>query len=156
MNCNYRLSPSTGMACFNAILTSWMVSITLHKIQLIHRGLSATLSRPAHLVPIAWYHSHTGVQRSDGLVGALIVRERPNVENLIRQTLPTALQQYQDIPAEHTVVIADWFHGYAIDEFMFFKVVLCCIAHQALMITLNIFELDQTEEKLGIYHSILH
>ena len=65
-----------------------------------------------------WYHSHTGVQRSDGLFGPLIVRERPSVENQVRQKLPTALQQYQDIPAEHTVVIADWFRGYAIDEFM--------------------------------------
>ena len=63
-----------------------------------------------------WYHSHTGVQCSDGLFGALIVRERPFIESQIRNKLPTALQQYQDIPAEHTVVIADWFRGYAIDE----------------------------------------
>ena len=64
-----------------------------------------------------WYHSHTGVQRSDGLFGALIVRERPDVENQVRQALPTELKQYQDKPAEHTVIIIDWFREVAIDAY---------------------------------------
>ena len=64
-----------------------------------------------------WYHSHTGVQRSDGLFGALIVRERPSVEIQVRQKLPIALWLYKDIPAEHTVVITDWFREDALDEF---------------------------------------
>ena len=64
-----------------------------------------------------WYHSHTGVQRSDGLFGALVVRERPSVEIEVRKKLPIALWLYKDIPAEHTVVITDWFRGDALDEF---------------------------------------
>ena len=56
-----------------------------------------------------WYHSHTGVQRSDGLFGALTVRELPATESQIRAALSQALRQYQDLPAEHTLVIADWF-----------------------------------------------
>ena len=64
-----------------------------------------------------WYHSHTGVQRSDGLFGALIVKERPSVEIEVRKKLPIALWLYKDIPAEHTVVITDWFRGDALDEF---------------------------------------
>ena len=64
-----------------------------------------------------WYHSHTGVQRSDGLFGALIIRERPSVELQVRKKLPIALWRYKDMPAEHTVVITDWFRGDALDEF---------------------------------------
>ena len=44
-----------------------------------------------------WYHSHTGVQRSDGLFGALTVRELPAKESQIRSALSQALQQYRDI-----------------------------------------------------------
>ena len=64
-----------------------------------------------------WYHSHTGVQRSDGLFGALIVKERPDVVSQIRQALPTELKQYQDNPAEHTITIADWYRELAIDAY---------------------------------------
>ena len=56
-----------------------------------------------------WYHSHTGVQRSDGLFGALIVREGKSKETRIRNTLSSVLWQYRDLPAEHTIIIADWF-----------------------------------------------
>ena len=64
-----------------------------------------------------WYHSHTGVQRSDGLFGALIVREQPAVVTQIRQALPNELKQYQDKPAEHTVTISDWYREPAIDAY---------------------------------------
>ena len=64
-----------------------------------------------------WYHSHTGVQRSDGLFGALIVRERPGKEAQIRMKLSQALRQYQDMPADHTVIIADWFREDAVTAY---------------------------------------
>ena len=64
-----------------------------------------------------WYHSHTGVQRSDGLFGALIIRERPDIENQIRQALPTDLRQYQDKPAEHTITLSDWYREVSIDAY---------------------------------------
>ena len=64
-----------------------------------------------------WYHSHTGVQRSDGLFGALIVKERPDVVTQIRQALPNELKQYQDNPAEHVITITDWYREPAIDAY---------------------------------------
>jgi len=64
-----------------------------------------------------WYHSHTGVQRSDGLFGALIVRESNAMEAQIRMKLDQELRQYIDKPAEHTVIIADWFREDAITAY---------------------------------------
>ena len=64
-----------------------------------------------------WYHSHTGVQRSDGLFGALIVKEKPDVEDQIRNALPTELKEYQDKPAEHVITIADWYRELAVDAY---------------------------------------
>ena len=59
-----------------------------------------------------WYHSHTGVQLSDGLYGGLIVKENTTKEEEIRDALQKkneSLEGYQDMPAEHTVVISDWY-----------------------------------------------
>ena len=64
-----------------------------------------------------WYHSHTGVQRSDGLFGALTVRELPAKERQIRAALSQALRQYRDMPAEHTLVISDWFREDALEAY---------------------------------------
>ena len=64
-----------------------------------------------------WYHSHTGVQRSDGLFGALTVRELPAKESQIRAALSQALRQYRDMPAEHTLVISDWFRDDAMEAY---------------------------------------
>ena len=44
-----------------------------------------------------WYHSHAGAQRSDGLYGALIVRD----------TIPGYLHCF-DLPTEHTLLLMDW------------------------------------------------
>ena len=44
-----------------------------------------------------WYHSHAGAQRSDGLYGALIVKDTiPNVD------------EYSDMPDQHTLLLMDW------------------------------------------------
>ena len=64
-----------------------------------------------------WYHSHTGVQRSDGLFGALTVRELPAKESQIRAALSQALRQYRDLPAQHTLVISDWFREDAMEAY---------------------------------------
>lgn len=51
-----------------------------------------------------WWHSHTGVQRSDGALGALIVR-RPHAE------LPAAVRDlYEFDEPEHTIIVQDWEH----------------------------------------------
>lgn len=56
-----------------------------------------------------WWHSHAGIQRSDGAFGALIVRQpkskTPNV-NL-----------YEFDLSEHTIFIQDWIHITAMNNF---------------------------------------
>lgn len=51
-----------------------------------------------------WYHSHVGMQRSDGIFGALIIRE-PKSE------LPPSIQKYYSSDLEDCVMIVqDWDH----------------------------------------------
>ena len=47
-----------------------------------------------------WYHSHMGSQRANGLFGALIVREKENINYPI---------SFIDDPTSHTVTVMDWF-----------------------------------------------
>lgn len=61
-----------------------------------------------------WWHSHTGMQRSDGALGALIVRKP-------REQMPpviSGLYQY-DLPT-HTIIIQDWEHISAVSSFSSF------------------------------------
>ena len=44
-----------------------------------------------------WYHAHIEGQRTDGLFGALVIRERDNED-----------ADYLDLPEEHTIVLQDW------------------------------------------------
>ena len=103
-----------GMYQYNTYFMDGVHHITQHAIdpQKSFRYIFKASPSGTH-----WYHSHTGVQRSDGLFGALIVKERPAVVNQIRQALPTELKQYQDKPAEHTVTIADWYREPAVDAY---------------------------------------
>ena len=64
-----------------------------------------------------WYHSHTGTQLSDGLVGGLIIRESQGRNEQIQTALDAHLQQYQDKPAEHTLVISDWYREEGITDY---------------------------------------
>ena len=56
-----------------------------------------------------WYHSHSGSQRSDGLFGALIVRE---------SSIPDGLPAFEDIPALHTLTLLDWQREASLDLFV--------------------------------------
>ena len=49
-----------------------------------------------------WYHSHLGAQRTDGLFGALIVRER-NTDQVKEK-----LGSFEDIPSQHTLTLLDF------------------------------------------------
>ena len=49
-----------------------------------------------------WYHSHLGAQRTDGLFGALIVRERNTDE------ITDKLGSFEDIPSQHTLTLLDF------------------------------------------------
>lgn len=57
-----------------------------------------------------WYHSHSGTQRTDGLFGALIVKERPQRLKVIKSKLflNYGVSDFQDIPGKHTITLLDW------------------------------------------------
>jgi len=53
-----------------------------------------------------WYHAHSGAQRTDGLYGALIIKDN----------LPGDLYDY-DLPEQHTLLLMDWQRDASIDLF---------------------------------------
>jgi len=56
-----------------------------------------------------WYHSHSGGQRTDGLFGALIVRESTERMNTVQHELqPYGLHDFVDLPNKHTLTLLDW------------------------------------------------
>lgn len=65
-----------------------------------------------------WYHSHTGAQRTDGLFGALIIRENSSREETIRQELNRfGIGQFEDLPNQHTLTLLDWQQEASLDLF---------------------------------------
>ncbi|XP_019857313.1 PREDICTED: laccase-2-like, partial [Amphimedon queenslandica] len=66
-----------------------------------------------------WYHSHSGAQRTDGLFGALIVKERGNTQrdNLFSQLTDFNITSYNDNPAQHTLTLLDWQKSSSLDLF---------------------------------------
>ena len=50
-----------------------------------------------------WYHSHTPIQRTDGLFGVLVVLERN------RPAIVAELGDFYDEPENHTLTILEWF-----------------------------------------------
>ena len=57
-----------------------------------------------------WYHSHSGTQRTDGLFGALIVKERPQRLKAIKKKLLVnhGTTDFQDLPGKYTITLLDW------------------------------------------------
>ena len=81
--------------------------------ELVFNGCSHNCFRyefTAHPAGTHWYHSHTGLQRDEGLYGAVIVR------------LPTEMevhrQQYDYDLSEHTMIITDWYPQPATNRFL--------------------------------------
>ena len=62
-----------------------------------------------------WYHSHSGAQRTDGLFGALIVREESTLLNQIMSSVNYG--QFQDLPDQHTLTLIDWQASNSIELF---------------------------------------
>ena len=55
-----------------------------------------------------WYHSHSGAQRTDGLFGALIVKE---------DSPPGGIKPYIDQPEKYTITLIDWQKEDSLDLF---------------------------------------
>lgn len=54
-----------------------------------------------------WYHSHSGAQRTEGLFGAFIVKERPDRMKKIKALL-SEIGDFEDHPTKHTLSLLDW------------------------------------------------
>ncbi|PFX15860.1 Laccase-5 [Stylophora pistillata] len=52
-----------------------------------------------------WYHSHSGAQRTDGLYGALIVKEN---KKRLKQIQTELNINFKDKPHRHTLTLLDW------------------------------------------------
>ena len=69
-----------------------------------------------------WYHSHSGAQRTDGLFGALIVRENDiELKNKLLEEVKTLtgfnITDYEDNPEDHTLTLLDWQRSSSLDLF---------------------------------------
>ena len=53
-----------------------------------------------------WYHSHSGAQRTDGLFGALIVKESDGIKPIVQ--LAVGGRSFTDMPQNHTLTLIDW------------------------------------------------
>ena len=60
-----------------------------------------------------WYHSHSGAQRTDGLFGALIVKEDSDVQLVANN----AYGGFIDAPQSHTITLLDWQHKNSLELF---------------------------------------
>ena len=83
-----------GMTQYN---TPWMDGVPYVTQCPIHPEDSFRYIFKAEPSGTFWYHGHVGASRADGLYGALVIRERDN-----------SGANYQDLPREHTLVLADW------------------------------------------------
>ena len=78
----------------------------------------------ATLAGTHWYHSHVGAQRTDGLFGALIVREKANYfSNTVVPKIKDKLnvvpyQSVYDLPHDHTLTLLDWQREDSLDLFV--------------------------------------
>ena len=92
--------------------TPWMDGVG--QVTQCHIGPQSTFLYKYNATPSGtfWYHSHSGAQRTDGLFGALIVKERPTRMNKIRTDLYKhgvhKAFKFEDLPHQHTLTLLDW------------------------------------------------
>ena len=101
--------------------SNWMDGVE-HVTQCgIPPGASFTYIFKAEQYGTHWYHSHSGAQRTDGLFGALIVKEKDNTQRnyLLRKLriMNTGITSYDDNPDQHTLTLLDWQRSSSLDLF---------------------------------------
>ena len=95
--------------------TPWMDGVGLISHCPIKAGSSFRYIFRATPPGTHWYHSHTGAQRTDGLFGALIVKEpTANLESI---TAALGLGNFEDFPESHTLSLLDWQRESSLDLF---------------------------------------
>lgn len=103
--------------------TPWMDGVGFISQAPIVAGASFDYIFKANPAGTHWYHSHVGAQRTDGLFGALIVREKDNffrdvVTPLIRTAPEEQYQTIYDVPEMHTLTLLDWQREASLDLFV--------------------------------------
>ena len=92
--------------------TPWMDGIAHISQCPINPGSTFRYMFKAKPTGTMWYHSHVGVQRTEGMYGALIVKETTNTMLQARQLLKDQLDitglLLEDKPDEHTLSLLDW------------------------------------------------
>ena len=99
--------------------SNWMDGVE-HVTQCgIPPGASFTYIFKAEQYGTHWYHSHSGAQRTDGLFGALIVKEKNNTQrnNLLGELTSIGITDYEDNPEQHTLTLLDWQKSSSLDLF---------------------------------------
>ena len=91
--------------------TPWMDGIGFITQCPISPGASFRYIFKAYPPGSFWYHSHSGAQRTDGMYGALVVREGSNTT---QQDLGI---EFEDLPDKHTLSLLDWQRQESIDLF---------------------------------------
>ena len=86
--------------------TPWMDGVaSLSQIPIVPGGSFRYIFK-ASPAGTHWYHSHLGAQRTDGLFGGLIVREKNDTQQ--RAVEAIGLGPFLDIPNQHTLTLIDW------------------------------------------------
>ena len=98
------------------INTPWMDGVGFISQYSIRPGTKFDYIFKATPAGTHWYHSHFGAQRTDGLFGALIVRERNDVS--LRNFVPNPEQKICDFPSDHTLTLLDWQREDSLDLFV--------------------------------------
>ena len=65
-----------------------------------------------------WYHSHSGTQRTDGLFGGLVVKEKKERMEKLFKLLNL---EFEDLPDQHTLTLIEWQNQASLDLFTQFK-----------------------------------
>ena len=87
--------------------SNWMDGVE-HLTQCgIPPGVSFTYIFEAAQYGTHWYHSHSGAQRTDGLFGALIVKEN-SVMHMDKLKNELGINDIIDMPDNHTLTFLDW------------------------------------------------
>ena len=57
-----------------------------------------------------WYHSHSSFQRTDGLYGALVIKQKADDVNIAKTELREqyGIMSFVDMPDKHTLLFSDW------------------------------------------------
>lgn len=111
-----RLLPSIGMACINGVPPGWRLISQAPITPGAYFDYVFNATPPG----THWYHSHLGAQRTDGLFGALIVREKSNYKSDVIAALEESVpySDFTDSPERHTLSLLDWQREASLDLFV--------------------------------------